>query len=156
MGEGSDRDEGHAGFGVGAQGFAGDSAAGLGFFAAGDAFHRSPALCRREVVEHNARDGVEAKCFFDVGQGAAFDFNGEVEPAVGQVGLGAAHGVRDSAREVDVVVFEHHHIVQTLSVVAGASGTNGIFFQVAPTGCGLSGVQKPNAGIRNQLAPTVC
>ena len=142
MGEGAHRDEVDAGFGEGAQGFEGDSAARLQFLLARVEGHGLAALVGRKVVEHDAVDAGKGQGFAHVVEAAALYFDGTLEAALGQVGFGAAHGLANSPRQVDVVVFEHDHVVQADAVVAPAAHLNRPFFEHAPARRGFAGVEQ--------------
>ena len=54
-------------------------------------------------------------------------------------------------RKIDVVVFDHDHIIQTNAMVVSATQPNGPFFELSQSGTGLPGIQYTGFGMAHQL-----
>ena len=82
------------------------------------------------------------------GQGAGFDFDGQLPAGLLQVGVGSGNGLGNAAGVIDVVILENNHVEQAVAVVHAAADEHGPLLAQAEVGRGFAGVQQlgPGAG----------
>ena len=145
VGQCAHRDEVHSRLGIGAEGGVGDAAAGLGLVAHGpglDAAHGLGEGRDVEVVEHDAVHTAVVEHALQLVQVAHLDFDFQRLALVVQVLARTVDGRLDAAGEVDVIVLEHHHVVEADTVVGAAAAGHGILLQQPHVGGRLAGVEQ--------------
>src|SRR5258708_5754960 len=80
--------------------------------------------------------------FFDI-TGLHFDL--QVWFEVFPVGACLFDSFFQAAGIIDMIIFQHDHIIESEAVVDPSADPDGIFFQEAKVGSGLTGIQDPRA-----------
>ncbi len=142
MGQCPDGDEVDAGFGIFTECFFGDASRGFGFIFPVDALHGLTQGVGIEIVEHDAVDATMVEDTLQLVEVAYLDFYFQVFSFGIQIVVGAVDGGLDATSEVDVVVFEHDHVVEAYAVVCAAAAVDGVFLKQAHVGGGLAGVEE--------------
>ena len=142
VGQGADRDEVDPRLGIGAECLLGDTAAGLGLKAAANAAHRLAQGVDVEVVEHDAVDAAVVEHTLQLVEVAHLYLDAEILALGGQIVVGAVDGLFYTTGKVDVVVLEHHHVVEANAVVGTAATADSILLQEAHVGGCLAGVEQ--------------
>ncbi len=111
-----------------------DAAAGFRFEAVANHGYGFRQDGKFEIVEHNTRNAADIHHFFHFHQIAHFDGNAELKSFFLLVFVCAIDGFADTARSIDVVVLDHHPVVQAPAVVFAAADFDGPFFQKTDQG----------------------
>ena len=156
VGESADGDEVHAGLGVGAERSVGDAAASLGLVAVVDALDGGAESSGVEVIQHDAMDAAVVEDLVELIEVAHFDFDSEVLVVLTEVAVGAVDGCGDAASEVDMIVLEHDHVVETDAVVGASAAFDGVFLKETHVGRSLAGVEEPSVEAVEHIDEAVC
>ena len=73
---------------------------------------------------------------------AHLDFNLEVFTLLFQILASAVDSGLDAAGEVDMIVFQHYHIIQAYAMVGAAATSHCVFFQQPHIGRRLAGIEQ--------------
>ena len=142
MGQCADGDEVDARLSVFSEGLLGDSTGCLGLIFPIDAFYRFAESDGVEIVEHDAVDAAVIEDTLQLIEVADFNLNTEVFPFGFQVVVGTVDSSLDAACKVDVVVLEHHHIVEADTMVGATTAGNGVLLEESHIGGRLAGVEQ--------------
>ncbi|MNI56952.1 hypothetical protein D3C73_1119840 [compost metagenome] len=94
---------------------------------------------RRHIVQHdNIRSCSE--CLLNLLKTFRLHFNGH---GVRNVGAGPADSLENTACTFDMIVLNHHSIIQSKAVVRAAADTHSIFLQHPVSRCCLTGIYEP-------------
>ena len=145
--QGSHRDKVHTRFGIRAQGGISDAARSLGLnlmhgLVGTYAAHGLGQGCGVEVVEHNAVHAAVVEHPLQLVKVAHLYLYSQVFSFGFQIVVCAVDGRLDAACKVNVVVLEHHHVVEANAVIGTSAAVHRIFLKQSHVGRGLSGVQK--------------
>ena len=151
MRERADGNKIHAGLGDGADGFQIHAAAGFGFRAAIDNFHRLPQLYQIHVVEQNeVRAGVHS--LFDLFQSVGFDFDFQLRKFFARALDGGGDGIRLFVlQRGEMIVLDKNHVEQADAMIFCAAASDSIFLKSPPAGRRFARVQNLRVGSPNRF-----
>ena len=113
MGKRTYRDVVDTRLGIGSHCFERNTTRRFGAATTCDLLHRLASLLGSEVVEHNPIDTTRLKHEVDILQRANLTLYGNIFAVLGQIAPYGLDGGNNTSCEIDVVIFEQHHIEKT-------------------------------------------
>src|SRR5690606_392381 len=146
MGQGPGGDIIHPAFSIFSQALLGDSARGLALAAVSDSIYGFPGSLVIKIIQQDPMDsrGSEDLVYFVQVPGLHDDL--EVLALPLQILPGQLYGLCDPPGEIDMVVLEHDHIVESKAMVLPTPDLDGPFFQGPYPGRSLAGIQDTGLG----------
>ncbi len=142
MGQRADGDEVDTRLSVLAEGLLGDATGGFRLIFSFDAFHCLAEGDGVEIVEHDTVDATVVEDALQLVEVTHLDLDAKVFSLSFQVVAGTVDGRLNAAGEVDMIILEHHHVVEADAVVGAAAASDGVLLEETHVGRRLAGVEE--------------